>query len=208
MLDPDVRFGVERAAEGARAAGTPFLSFFMPEEMLALARKVGFKEVQHVSAASIAQRQLRRPHRWSTSPRTTRKKCSWPAPEWAPTPSRGSCVSRAMRYSSRRVAMECARHESGDLDCAMCALLLVACSRNGRFDAGPGPSSAESAMATQIMEAAAMFARVRGASGGTLRLRAHTFRSSSASRAFPQRMQEVEAACTSNTESSRAPCWI
>lgn len=56
MLDADVRFGVERAAEGARAAGTPFLSVFMPEEMLALARKAGFKEVQHVSAASIAQR--------------------------------------------------------------------------------------------------------------------------------------------------------
>lgn len=55
-LDADVRFGVERAAEGARAAGTPFLSFFMPEEMLALARECGFKEARHVSAASIAQR--------------------------------------------------------------------------------------------------------------------------------------------------------
>jgi methyltransferase (TIGR00027 family) len=56
LLDPDVRPGVERAAEGARASGTPFISFFTPTEMLALARDTGFKEVQHVSAAMLAQR--------------------------------------------------------------------------------------------------------------------------------------------------------
>jgi methyltransferase (TIGR00027 family) len=56
MLDADVRVGVERAAAGARAAGTPFLSFFTPAEMLALARKAGFKEARHVSAATLAER--------------------------------------------------------------------------------------------------------------------------------------------------------
>lgn len=56
MLDPEVRPGVERAAAGARAAGTPFLSFFTPDEMLALAREAGFNEVQHVSAAALAER--------------------------------------------------------------------------------------------------------------------------------------------------------
>jgi methyltransferase (TIGR00027 family) len=56
LLDPDVRVGVERAAAGARAAGTPFRSFFTPAEMLALARKAGFKDVQHVSAAALAER--------------------------------------------------------------------------------------------------------------------------------------------------------
>ena len=56
LLDPDVRPGVERAAEGARASGTPFISFFTPAEMLALARDAGFKDVQHVSAAMLAQR--------------------------------------------------------------------------------------------------------------------------------------------------------
>src|SRR5262249_25038716 len=56
MLDPDIRFGVERAAEGARAAGKPFLSFFTPAEMMALARKAGFKDAQHVSAAALAER--------------------------------------------------------------------------------------------------------------------------------------------------------
>lgn len=56
LVDPEVRFGVERAAEGARASGTPFISFFTPTDMLALARDAGFKEVQHVSAAMLAQR--------------------------------------------------------------------------------------------------------------------------------------------------------
>ena len=56
MVDPEVRPGVERAAEGARASGTPFISFFTPAEMLALARDAGFKEVQHVSADMLAQR--------------------------------------------------------------------------------------------------------------------------------------------------------
>lgn len=56
LLDPEIRPGVERAAEGARISGTPFISFFTPAEMLALARDAGFKEVQHVSAAMLAQR--------------------------------------------------------------------------------------------------------------------------------------------------------
>lgn len=56
MLDPEIRFGVERAAEGARASGTPWISFFKPDEILALAREAGFKKVQHVSAATLAER--------------------------------------------------------------------------------------------------------------------------------------------------------
>jgi methyltransferase (TIGR00027 family) len=56
MLDAEIRIGVERAAEGARANGTPWISFFKPDEMLALARDAGFKKVQHISAAMLAQR--------------------------------------------------------------------------------------------------------------------------------------------------------
>jgi methyltransferase (TIGR00027 family) len=56
MADPEVRPGIERAAAGARANGTPFISFFTPEEVLALARNAGFREVQHVSAATLAER--------------------------------------------------------------------------------------------------------------------------------------------------------
>jgi O-methyltransferase involved in polyketide biosynthesis len=56
LSDPDIRVGIERAAAGARAAGTPFISFFTPAEMLQLARGAGFAEVQHVSAAALAER--------------------------------------------------------------------------------------------------------------------------------------------------------
>ena len=56
LADPEVRPGIERAAEGARANGTPFISFFTPTEMLALAREAGFRDARHVSAAALAQR--------------------------------------------------------------------------------------------------------------------------------------------------------
>jgi methyltransferase (TIGR00027 family) len=56
LADPEVRPGIERAVAGARAAGTPFLSFFTPEQMLALAREAGFLDVQHVSAESLGDR--------------------------------------------------------------------------------------------------------------------------------------------------------
>ncbi len=53
---PEFRPMIERAAAGARALGTPFITFLEPEEMLALARTAGFREVRHVSAASLAER--------------------------------------------------------------------------------------------------------------------------------------------------------
>jgi methyltransferase (TIGR00027 family) len=56
LADPEVRPGLEAAARGARASGTPFISFFTPAEMLALARGAGFGESQHVSAATLTQR--------------------------------------------------------------------------------------------------------------------------------------------------------
>ncbi len=56
LADPEMRPWLERAAQGARASGTPFISFFTPAEMLALARDAGFGEVEHVSAADLTQR--------------------------------------------------------------------------------------------------------------------------------------------------------
>lgn len=56
LADPEVRPGLQRAAEGARASGTPFVSFFTPAEMLSLAREAGFRGVEHVSAAALAER--------------------------------------------------------------------------------------------------------------------------------------------------------
>jgi leucine carboxyl methyltransferase len=56
LADREARPGLQFAEKGARAQGTPFISFFTPAEMLTLARKAGFREVQHVSAAALAQR--------------------------------------------------------------------------------------------------------------------------------------------------------
>jgi methyltransferase (TIGR00027 family) len=56
LADGDVRPGLERATEGARASGTPFISFFTPAEMVTMAREAGFREARHVSAATLTQR--------------------------------------------------------------------------------------------------------------------------------------------------------
>jgi methyltransferase (TIGR00027 family) len=56
MADPAVRPGLEMAEKGARASGTPFISFFTPQQILALARAAGFAQVQHISAADLTQR--------------------------------------------------------------------------------------------------------------------------------------------------------
>jgi len=56
LNDPEIRPGVERAAAGAKANGTPWLSFFEPVEMLALARNAGFSKFEHISAATLAAR--------------------------------------------------------------------------------------------------------------------------------------------------------
>ncbi|MFY3746363.1 class I SAM-dependent methyltransferase [Anaeromyxobacter sp. Red801] len=54
--EPAVRPGIEAAARGARANGTPWLSFFEPEEILALAREAGFPGARHVSADALSAR--------------------------------------------------------------------------------------------------------------------------------------------------------
>jgi len=56
FADPEVRPGLEMAEKGARTSGTPFISFFTPPEIMMLAREAGFREVQHISAATLAQR--------------------------------------------------------------------------------------------------------------------------------------------------------
>ena len=55
LLDDADRPGLRASKEGAQASGTPFISFYAPSEMLALAREAGFKDVRHVSGASLAR---------------------------------------------------------------------------------------------------------------------------------------------------------
>lgn len=56
LMEPADRFGFQLAEKGARASGTPFVSFFAPSEMLALARASGFAESRHVSPAALTER--------------------------------------------------------------------------------------------------------------------------------------------------------
>ncbi len=56
LADPEVRPGLQLAEAGARASGTPFISYFTPPDMLALARQAGFRAVRHVPATALAQR--------------------------------------------------------------------------------------------------------------------------------------------------------
>lgn len=56
MADPEMRPGLEMAEKGARASGTPFISFFTPQDMMAFARENGFRHAKHVSAAALTER--------------------------------------------------------------------------------------------------------------------------------------------------------
>jgi methyltransferase (TIGR00027 family) len=56
LLDDADRSGLRVSEKGARASGTPFISFYTPPEMLTLAREAGFKDVRHVPGTLLAER--------------------------------------------------------------------------------------------------------------------------------------------------------
>ena len=56
LFAPELKEGFERSAKGARAGGTPFISFFSPQEAIELAREAGFREARHVPASELAER--------------------------------------------------------------------------------------------------------------------------------------------------------
>ncbi|MFE2377399.1 class I SAM-dependent methyltransferase [Streptomyces sp. NPDC059398] len=56
LVDETDRSGLRASKEGAQASGTPFISFYTPQEMLALAHEAGFEDAHHVSGASLAPR--------------------------------------------------------------------------------------------------------------------------------------------------------
>lgn len=55
-VDADEQPALRGAERGARAGGTPWVSFFTPTAMVDLARAAGFREVRHVSPAALAER--------------------------------------------------------------------------------------------------------------------------------------------------------
>ncbi|MFE9884573.1 class I SAM-dependent methyltransferase [Streptomyces scopuliridis] len=56
LLEEEERPGRLAVEKNARASGTPFISFFTPREILALARAAGFADARHVSAALLNER--------------------------------------------------------------------------------------------------------------------------------------------------------
>jgi methyltransferase (TIGR00027 family) len=56
LVDERDRQGWIMAENGARSSGTPFISFFNPQEFLDLARAAGFSDVRHVSGRDLNDR--------------------------------------------------------------------------------------------------------------------------------------------------------
>lgn len=56
MIDAAERPQHQMLHERARASGTPFISFFRPEEMISLAREAGFRDARHFSTDDMVRR--------------------------------------------------------------------------------------------------------------------------------------------------------
>ncbi|WP_329612182.1 class I SAM-dependent methyltransferase [Streptomyces brevispora] len=56
LIDDADRAALEETKPRAKASGTPFISFYTPQEMLALARTAGFEDARHVSGTVLATR--------------------------------------------------------------------------------------------------------------------------------------------------------
>ena len=56
LLEPEERAGRELTLKGAQAMGTPFISLFSPQEIVAMALDAGFRESRHVSAPEMTAR--------------------------------------------------------------------------------------------------------------------------------------------------------
>jgi methyltransferase (TIGR00027 family) len=56
LLGDADRSGLQTAGRGARTSGTPFISFYTPADMLALAREAGFENARHVPGTLLAER--------------------------------------------------------------------------------------------------------------------------------------------------------
>jgi len=55
LVDEADRAGLEGAARGARASGTPWISFYTPDEIMATALEAGFADVRYLATAELAE---------------------------------------------------------------------------------------------------------------------------------------------------------
>ena len=58
LLEDGDRPGLEAAAPGTHASGTPWISFYAPEQIVAVARDAGFASAHTVATAELAARYL------------------------------------------------------------------------------------------------------------------------------------------------------
>jgi len=56
LVDDADRTGLQTSARGARSSGTPFVSFYTPDEIVTMAREAGFVEIRHVPGKELAER--------------------------------------------------------------------------------------------------------------------------------------------------------
>jgi methyltransferase (TIGR00027 family) len=56
LVDEADRPGLEASSQGARAAGTPFVSFYSPTQVLAMVRDAGFADARHLDARDLTAR--------------------------------------------------------------------------------------------------------------------------------------------------------
>lgn len=56
LVEPEEQPVLRATDEAARAAGTPFISYYAPEEILAMARDAGFATARHVTAGEYTER--------------------------------------------------------------------------------------------------------------------------------------------------------
>ena len=59
LVSDEVRTGMEMSIKGARERGTPFISFYEPDEIVNMARDAGFKDAEHIASSTLAQRYFR-----------------------------------------------------------------------------------------------------------------------------------------------------
>jgi hypothetical protein len=55
LLDQADRAGLQKSTSGAHRSGTPFVSFYRPEDMLAMVREAGFSGAQHISGSTLGE---------------------------------------------------------------------------------------------------------------------------------------------------------
>ncbi len=53
LVNPEDQAGYQMALKGAQSSGTPFISFFSPQEMMEFAREIGFKKIEQQSTSGM-----------------------------------------------------------------------------------------------------------------------------------------------------------